>query len=167
MKRISKLLQLVPAMLALTLSAPALAGEVPKPQVPPAVKGEQCVEDTAVMRRNHMDFLKHHRDESLREGIRTKQYSLTECLECHVAPESQANASQESGEHFCMSCHSYAGVTVDCFQCHNTRPKKTAQFHPLVTPGMQALKDVHQPDTGALLNKFAEAHASKKTGAIQ
>ncbi len=167
MKRISKLLLLVPALAALTLSAPAVS-EVAKPQVPPAVKGEQCVEDTDDMRRNHMDYLQHHRDEALREGIRTKQHSLNECIECHVAPETEAQtASAEQGGHFCMNCHAYAGVRIDCFQCHATKPKQTALFHPLVTPGMKALKDVHQPDTGALLNQFASAHASKQTGGVQ
>jgi hypothetical protein len=38
-------------------------------------------------------------------------------------------------------------------------------FHPLVTPGMQTLKDVHQPDSAALLNNLAENQ--NNTGAIQ
>jgi len=150
MKRITKLLSVLPALLALTLSAPASAGEKDGvgPVIPAPVKGERCVEDTEVMRKNHMKFLLKHRDETLREGIRTKQYSLKECIECHVPPKEDAQAAGRSEEdHFCKNCHAYAGVTIDCFECHATRPQKSAMFHPLVTPGMKAMKDVHQPDS--------------------
>ncbi len=168
MKRLSKLLSVLPALLALTLSAPAGAAgkeDGVGPNIPAPVKGEQCVADTDEMRKNHMKYLLKHRDETLREGIRTKQYSLKECLECHVPPKEEAQASRSEGEHFCKNCHMYAGVRIDCFECHATRPEKSAMFHPLVTPAMKAMKDVHQPDSGALLNKFAENQ--NNTGAIQ
>lgn len=154
--RISKLLQLVPALLALTLSAPALAGGVPKPDIPKAVKGEQCVEDTAVMRRNHMDYLRHHRDDALREGIRTEKYSLKACLDCHVEPAGSTQAAQ--GEHFCKSCHAYAAVHVDCFECHNTRPEPTSN----------AMGGATRPDpyAGARLDRIAGV-GQNTTGATQ
>jgi len=164
MKRASKLLRLLPAVLALSLSAPALA-EVPRPEIPEAVKGEQCVEPTDVMRRKHMDYLKHHRDDALRRGIRTEKYSLKECIACHVAPEEQTQAAPKNEGHFCMNCHEYAGVHIDCFQCHATQPEKSARFHPLVTPSMKALKDVHQPDSIELLNQFAAMKSA--TGVVQ
>jgi hypothetical protein len=153
---ISKLLQLVPALLALTLSAPALAGGVPKPDIPKAVKGEQCVEDTAVMRRNHMDYLRHHRDDALREGIRTETYSLKACLDCHVEPAGSAQAAQ--GEHFCKSCHAYAAVHVDCFECHNSRPE----------PASNAMGGANRPDpyAGVRLDRVAGV-SQNTTGATQ
>jgi hypothetical protein len=162
MKRLIKLLHVLPALLVLTLSAPASAGDS-GPVIPKAVKGDQCVEPTDVMRRNHMDFLKHQRDDTMHKGIRTKKYSLKQCLECHVPPQDEAKAAE--GEHFCKSCHIYAGVRIDCFQCHNTRPEKTAKFHPLVTPAMQATKGLHSPETAALLNKMAAT--KNTTGAAQ
>jgi hypothetical protein len=168
MKRLFKLLSVLPALLALTLSAPAgAAGEEGGlgPVIPAPVKGERCVEDTEVMRKNHMTFLKGHRDEALREGIRTKKFSLRECLECHVPPAEPTQASRSEQGHFCQNCHMYTGVRIDCFECHATRPEKSAMFHPLVTPAMKAMKDVHQPDSAALLNKFAENQ--NNTGAIQ
>jgi len=168
MKRLSKLLSVLPALLALTLSAPAGAAGTEGglgPNIPAPVKGEQCVEDTGEMRKNHMKYLKGHRNEALREGNRSGKYSLKECLECHVPPAETAQASRSEGEHFCKSCHQYAAVRVDCFECHATRPEKSAMFHPLVTPGMQTLKDVHQPDSAALLNNLAENQ--NNTGAIQ
>ncbi|MGM0594433.1 MAG: hypothetical protein ACQETD_07855 [Pseudomonadota bacterium] len=168
MKPISKLLNVLPALLVLTLSAPVLAGDNDGvgPNIPAPVKGNQCVEDTDEMRRNHMKYLLQHRDDTLRKGIRTKQYSLNECLECHVPPAEESNqASRSEGEHFCQSCHMYTGVKVDCFQCHATRPEGTAMFHPLVTPAMKAMKDVHQPASEELLNKLAAE--KNNTGAIQ
>jgi len=28
-----------------------------------------------------------------------------------------------SKEDFCMGCHSYAAVKLDCFECHSSKPK--------------------------------------------
>jgi predicted CXXCH cytochrome family protein len=174
MKPLTKLLHTLSAALVLTLSAPALSADEAKEGlvIPEAVKGEQCVEDTEVMRRNHMDYLLQHRDATLREGIRTKKYSLKECLECHVpAGEQNSEAERGEGNHFCKNCHTYAGVKIDCFECHATRPQKSVMFHPLVTPGMQAAKEAHQQDSTELLNKAAgaqsETDAQSETGAAQ
>lgn len=137
MKRVNRLLRLLPALLALTLSVPASAG-APLLDIPKAVKGDRCVEDTDEMRRNHMDYLKHHRDDTLRRGIRTQKYSLAQCLECHVAPAEEAKTTGHDGKHFCRSCHEYAAVHIDCFECHNTRPEKSTRFDPLASPTQNA-----------------------------
>jgi len=89
-----------------------------------------CVEPTADMRRNHMNYLLHQRDETVHEGIRTKQHSLEKCINCHV-PEGDDAPRHSSEEHFCNSCHSYAAVNIDCFQCHADRPAKPSHFHSL------------------------------------
>ena len=39
----------------------------------PTPKGEKCVEPTDVIRATHMDLLKHKRDLTVHEGIRTKK----------------------------------------------------------------------------------------------
>ena len=52
-------------------SAPK-TGVAAKPVITKAVKGEQCVEDTEYMRRNHMEILDHHRDKTVIGGVRTK-----------------------------------------------------------------------------------------------
>jgi len=93
----------------------ASESRVPLPQLTTA-KGEQCVENTAFMRRNHMQLLKHQRDETVHRGIRTERHSLKNCLSCH-APEKPV-AEETDQQHFCQSCHSYAGVRLDCFECH-------------------------------------------------
>jgi hypothetical protein len=87
-------------------------------------KGEKCVEDTQFMRRNHMDLLKHHRNETMRKGIRTTRHSLKACVECHASPETGSVAAGKKD--FCVSCHTYAAVKLDCWDCHATKPMKKA-----------------------------------------
>jgi len=100
----------------------AASADVPKPKVPKG-KGERCVEDTNVMRKNHMEFLLHQRDETVHEGIRTKKHSLKECLSCHaVNDESNLPVGIDDKRHFCNSCHAYAAVSIDCFECHQSKP---------------------------------------------
>ena len=91
---------------------PAQAG-APKPVIEKAVKGQQCVEDTEYMRKNHMKVLDHHRDKTVIEGIRTKKHSLKECINCHASEKTGSVA--KSKDDFCVSCHSYAAVKIDCF----------------------------------------------------
>jgi hypothetical protein len=120
------------ALLALTTGAPAHAG-APKPIVEKAVKGEQCVEPTDYMRRNHMKLLTHQRRETVHEGIRTKKYSLKECINCHASKETGSVTAAK--DNFCVSCHSYAAVKIDCFDCHSSKPQSTASLHPLTAKG--------------------------------
>ncbi|MDX2429231.1 MAG: hypothetical protein QNK22_11140 [Xanthomonadales bacterium] len=90
----------------------------------PMGQGEACVEDTDFMRRNHMELLKHQRDETVLDGERSEQYSLKECLDCHAVPGPDANpVTFTDSSHFCRSCHDYAAVSIDCFQCHASRPE--------------------------------------------
>ena len=105
------------------------AGGAPKPVIEKAVKGEQCVEPTDTMRRDHMKFLDHHRDQAVIEGVRTKKHSLKECINCHVSEKTGSVAAAK--ENFCVSCHSYAAVKIDCFECHSTKPQASAAMHPL------------------------------------
>jgi hypothetical protein len=30
-----------------------------------------------------------------------------------------------------VSCHSYAAVKIDCFDCHSTKPQGSVAMHPL------------------------------------
>lgn len=168
MKRLLKLLLSV-AALALTMSAPAHAaandGKVPLPYIIPAVKGTKCVQPTDVMRRRHYEFLLRHRTETMHEGIRTKKYSLKECIQCHVPQEGTTAAAENAGKgFFCQNCHVYAGVKVDCFECHSTKPEKTTEFHPMVTPGMAAMHAAERSNgssSAAVLNQVAGDNTNK------
>ncbi len=93
--------------------------------VVPTPKGEQCVEPTADMRANHMKYLLHKRDETMYGGIRTKQHSLIQCINCHATPGEDGKITRihdDSNQHFCASCHVAASVKLDCFECHADRP---------------------------------------------
>ena len=92
------------------------AFETPKPMITQAAGGN-CVNEPAIMRRYHMEYLKHQRDETMHEGgNRASRHGLRNCLSCHAVKEVPKE------EHFCVSCHNYAAVSVDCFECHSMRP---------------------------------------------
>jgi hypothetical protein len=114
-------LRIAAAVLVTLLGVASLAGsaELAGGRVAlPVVKIEKsgaCVAPTAEMRRNHMKMLLHQRDRTMHEGIRTARFSLKNCVECHA---SQKTGSVLGKEGFCSSCHAYASVTIDCFECH-------------------------------------------------
>jgi len=102
----------------------AHAGEVPLPAVPKAASGTSCVAPTDVMRRSHMSMLKHDRDLAVRQGERVEGGRLTACISCHAVSDGKGAAvTVASPEHFCRSCHDYAAVKIDCFECHASRPE--------------------------------------------
>ena len=103
------------------------AGRVPQPSIESA-RGDKCVQDPAFMRRNHMELLKHQRDDTVHGGIRGAKYSLNGCIGCHA---SQATGSVAAAStNFCQSCHVYAAVKIDCFECHSSKPARTAAHSP-------------------------------------
>jgi hypothetical protein len=83
--------------------------------------GEKCVEPTDVMRRDHMKFILHQRDDTMHRGIRTSKHSFKNCVDCHADPKTGSVLGKDG---FCQSCHSYAAVTIDCFSCHTDKPEK-------------------------------------------
>ena len=84
-----------------------------------------CVEPVEIMRKQHFEFVLEHRDDAVIDGIRTKKHSLTECIECHITANAQGEYARYSQDtHFCASCHQFAAVTIDCFQCHADRPEE-------------------------------------------
>jgi hypothetical protein len=84
---------------------------------------EQNAAHKAEMRKYHMDHLKHKRDQTMYNGIRTAEDSLTGCIDCHVpAPEGDKVVRHTDPEHFCATCHAYVSVQIDCFQCHADHP---------------------------------------------
>ncbi|UCE90412.1 MAG: hypothetical protein JSW10_06270 [Pseudomonadota bacterium] len=105
--------------------------ETPLPQIPEArakAGAHGCVEPVDEMRKNHMNYILHQRDLTMHEGIRTKQHSLVECISCHVTPGRDGTyPSHNSSDHFCGTCHEYAAVTIDCFECHTSRPQGAQQ----------------------------------------
>ncbi|MEZ5479814.1 MAG: hypothetical protein R3E95_20745 [Thiolinea sp.] len=116
--------------LGLVIGLAGCDAAIPQTQLDTAkAKADQCVEPTEDMRKNHMVYLDAHRDKTVIEGVRTKQHSLNECINCHVAPTRADGEALHypDKEHFCASCHTYAGVKIDCFQCHADRPQVMEQ----------------------------------------
>jgi [DsrC]-trisulfide reductase subunit J len=110
----------VGAIGVLALLVPALAfgaGDVPKPVIEIARPGK-CVEPTALIRRNHADMLLRQRELTVRGGMLPKKFNLIGCVQCHA---SKKTGSVLGPKGFCQSCHAYAGVQIDCFDCHEPK----------------------------------------------
>jgi hypothetical protein len=119
-----------------------------------------CVEPTEEMRKNHMEYILDQRDATMHEGIRTKQHSLTECINCHVSDAPDA-PHVDSEKHFCNSCHTYASVSIDCFQCHADRPVKS-RFKPLSRSSSHPV--TMNADPAALATEQQQVLANEGTG---
>ncbi len=100
-------------LLCLCVSA-VWAAEAPKPDVG---RGGQCVKDPHWMRKNHMHMLKHERDDTVRLGKRDDAHSFKTCIECHASTKDDSVIARDDS--FCVSCHKYEAVKIDCFECHS------------------------------------------------
>ena len=123
-----KTLLAVIGVIALSCTSLALADDdegagVMKP------KGDKCSipGEESEIRAHHFEYILHQRTQTMHRGIRTKQYSLKECINCHV-PENTALRYGDD-KYFCSSCHNNAAVTIDCFQCHADRPGNIPAIH--------------------------------------
>lgn len=129
--------------LILLLPSPGMAG-TPLPSIhEPEGEGIKCVQPEAEMRRNHMNYILHQRDKTMHEGIRTETYSLAGCIDCHVQPDANGKVpTHHDKDHFCASCHEYASVQIDCFECHADRPQKFIKRDSKQQALQQELKEV-------------------------
>ncbi|MDD4965046.1 MAG: hypothetical protein PHI11_14135 [Gallionella sp.] len=80
-------------------------------------QGGKCVKDPEWMRKNHMQLLKHQRDEAVRKGARDDKVSLKTCVECHASTKDNSVIARDDS--FCVACHRYEAVKLDCFECHS------------------------------------------------
>ena len=111
--------------LSLALAAPVAAQEVSGlgPVIPKAT-GEAHPEGNSVMRRRHMEMMRHDRDLTMHDGEREIEASLSKCFDCHsVKDEAGDYVTYESEKHFCRTCHDFVAVKVDCFMCHRSTPE--------------------------------------------
>jgi [DsrC]-trisulfide reductase subunit J len=99
--------------------AGAAAGRVPEPRFD-VDNSTTCVAPRDEIRRVHPDLLKHRRDQTVHEGVRGGKASLEACIDCHAGRSSAASVTGRS-DAFCQACHAYAGVQLDCFECHQPR----------------------------------------------
>ena len=77
-----------------------------------------------------MELILHQRDKTVHEGIRTRDHSIEECINCHAIKDDDGEYLRvENPRHFCASCHNYAAVKIDCFQCHADVPVRPSKQH--------------------------------------
>ena len=69
-------------------------------------------------------MLKHQRDDTVRGGIRGAKYGLKECIDCHASRTTGSVA--QAPANFCVSCHEYTAVRIDCFECHTSKARPLA-----------------------------------------
>ena len=99
------------------------ADRVPLPMLVKAARGEACVEPLPVIRRDHMKFLMHQRDDTVHGGIRGARHSLVGCIDCHAGKDDAGQWVRiDAPGQFCASCHEYVSVKIDCFGCHAALP---------------------------------------------
>lgn len=97
--------------------------------------GDKCVRPPAEIRRLHPDMLRHDRIQTMRKGVRAKSDgnnldgSLKACISCHATKDHNGYVRIENDQHFCVSCHKFAAVTIDCFQCHRDIPEGDGKAH--------------------------------------
>jgi hypothetical protein len=118
-------IRLAAILLSVLISTAAQAADKPQGPKLDVGKGGQCVEEPKLMRNIHMNLLKHQRDETMHKGIRGQKHSLAECIECHAG--TKTNSVLGSNEAFCQGCHTYSAVKLDCFECHTSKRKVTAE----------------------------------------
>ena len=118
------------------LSGPTQSGErVPGPIINKPTNVEGCIRPTEFMRRNHMHLLTHKRDKTVRQGIRTKDASLSACIDCHADKKADGSfIPVDAPGQFCSACHEYTAVKLDCFECHRTTPDLGLETTQVVEP---------------------------------
>jgi hypothetical protein len=93
-------------------------------------RGDKCVvEPTSKMRIHHFEYILDQRDKTVHKGIRTKQFKLQRCVNCHADPKTNSVLGKNG---FCQQCHEYTAVRADCFSCHTDKAttKSTANKKP-------------------------------------
>ena len=97
--------RLIYVMIGLALLSTSAVAETPFPTIhEPSDKSLKCIQPEDEMRRNHMNYILHERDETMHEGVRNEPGSLAACIDCHVEPNENGEiAGTDTDEHFCTS----------------------------------------------------------------
>jgi hypothetical protein len=74
-------------------------------------------------------------------------------------------------DHFCQSCHNYAAVKIDCFECHSSKPAGNAAMHPIVPAqsgaGAQTAASIRQHALGTTPDLSAVLSTKELTGVVK
>ncbi|MDR3437122.1 respiratory nitrate reductase subunit gamma [Telmatospirillum sp.] len=126
----------VGVVLALLLAVPAVVAGVqisadgwtaPLPDYAKLIRSHRG-DDPTVMIRNHPNFLMHKQTAVIYDGVRKTDETIERCVSCHVKKDASGQPVDfENPKHFCTACHTKAAVTMDCFECHNSKPAPVRQ----------------------------------------
>ena len=106
---------------------------------------DACVEPTSIMRKEHYLFLLHQRDDTVIDGIRTKNHSLANCIDCHVSYDEKGTAIPINAKgQFCQDCHEKTATNITCFSCHAAEPRYPNHSSKLDGDDLKAIEDIAQ-----------------------
>ncbi|MEW5767076.1 MAG: sulfate reduction electron transfer complex DsrMKJOP subunit DsrJ [bacterium] len=77
---------------------------------------KQCVKSAEFMRANHMKLLNEWRDSAVRDGQR--EYGLIDGIKYDKSLQKTCMHCHSNKKSFCDRCHTYANVSVYCWDCH-------------------------------------------------
>ncbi len=99
----------------------------PRPDFAGLVAGHKT-DDASVMIRNHPKFLFSFRTTVVHTGVDVPADNLERCVTCHAVKDAKGEpVSFEDPTHFCRGCHNKAAVSIDCFECHQSKPSSGGQ----------------------------------------
>ncbi|MFP4279117.1 MAG: sulfur reduction protein DsrJ [Halochromatium sp.] len=139
-------------VVALGMGSAACAEEVGDYVLPSskAASLDHCVEPTEYMRRNHFELIRHQRDATVYGGIRGNDHGLSGCVSCHVGYDERDTPIEINAKgQFCRSCHDYAAVQMNCFDCHATVPRGESWNHEVAAAHAHAAGTVVDTDATA------------------
>jgi len=77
---------------------------------------KKCIEPKAFMKSEHMQLLNQWRDEAVRNGNRI--YTASDGQKYVISLQNTCMKCHSNKKEFCDKCHSYAGVSPYCWDCH-------------------------------------------------
>ncbi len=141
------------AVAALLLLVPAAAGGLqvaeegwtkPRPDFSKLARAHKA-DAATVMIRNHPDFLMNVRAVVVDDGVREANDTIENCVNCHVVKDEAGQpVDHRDPRHYCSACHTRAAVTIDCFECHNSKPTGP-QPEQAALPGAALAQERSQP----------------------
>ncbi len=106
---------------------------------------DACVEPTNIMRKEHYLFLLHQRDDTVIDGVRTKNHSLANCIDCHVSYDQKGMAIPiNSKGQFCQDCHEKTATNITCFSCHASEPRYPNHSSKFDSKDLMDIEDIAQ-----------------------
>lgn len=126
---------LAPVLLAAVIAPAAVvirhgmeSGLRPAPVEFASLIAEHRTDDASVMISSHPKFLFSHRTAVLHQGAKVPTSNIERCVTCHVIKDAAgAPVGFDDPRHFCRGCHAKVAISIDCFECHSSRPTPEGQ----------------------------------------